>query len=112
MLFWNWYLIGVKKKKKQDTPTKQNLGTNQHLSLFRACLLGGYSRRGNFSHISLENALKRLHARQGSPPIRGTRLGGITFYHVYCSCRAIPASRGEISRENMAARSEFFRSYH
>ena len=43
---------------------------------------------------------------------RDTRLGGIAFYHVNGSCRAIPASRGEISCENMAARSEFFRSYH
>ena len=28
------------------------------------------------------------------------------------SCRAVPANRGEINRENMAARGEFFRSYH
>ena len=28
------------------------------------------------------------------------------------SCRAISANRGEINRENMAARGEFFRSYH
>ena len=31
-----------------------------------------YSGRANFSHISLGNASKRLHARQGSPPTRGT----------------------------------------
>ena len=43
---------------------------------------------------------------------RGTPLGGIAFYRVNDSCRAIPVSRGEINRENMAARSEFFRSYH
>ena len=43
---------------------------------------------------------------------RGTRLGGVAFYHVNGSCRAIPANRGEINRENMAARGEFFRSYH
>ena len=39
---------------------------------------------------------------------RGTRLGGIAFYHVNGSCRAIPASQGEINRKNMAARGEFF----
>ena len=39
---------------------------------------------------------------------RGTRLGGIAFYHVNGSCRAIPAGRGEINREKMAARGEFF----
>jgi len=43
---------------------------------------------------------------------RGTRLGGIAFYRVNGLCRAIPVSRGEINRENMAARGEFFRSYH
>ena len=56
--------------------------------------------------------MKRLHARQGSPPTRGTRLGEIAFYHVNGSCRAIPVNRGEINRENMAAQSEHFRSYH
>ena len=29
-----------------------------------------------------------------------------------CSSRAISANRGEINRENIAARSEYFRSYH
>ena len=43
---------------------------------------------------------------------RGTRLGGIAFYHVNGSCRAIPTCRDEINYEDMAARSEFFRSYH
>ena len=43
---------------------------------------------------------------------RGTRLGGIAFYHVKGSYRAIPASRGEINRKNMASRDEFSRSYH
>ena len=38
----------------------------------------------------------------------GTRLGGITFSYVNGSCRAIPASRGEINRENMAVRGELF----
>ena len=43
---------------------------------------------------------------------RGTRLGGVAFCHVNGSKRAIPANRGEINRKNMAARSEYFRSYH
>ena len=42
----------------------------------------------------------------------GTRQGWIAFYHVNGSCRAIPACRDEINREDMAARGEFFRSYH
>ena len=43
---------------------------------------------------------------------RGTRLGGVAFCHVNGSSQAISANRGEINRENMAARSEYFRSYH
>ena len=43
---------------------------------------------------------------------RGTRLGVVAFCHVNGSSRAISANRGEINRENMAARSEYFRSYH
>ena len=43
---------------------------------------------------------------------RGNRLGGVAFCHVNGSSRAISANRGEINRENMAARSEYFRSYH
>ena len=43
---------------------------------------------------------------------RGTRLGGVAFCHVNGSSRAISANRGEINRENMAAQSEYFRSYH
>ena len=31
-----------------------------------------YSGRANLSYVSFENASKRLHARQGSPPTRGT----------------------------------------
>ena len=31
-----------------------------------------YPGRANFSYVSLENALKRLHARQANPPSRGT----------------------------------------
>ena len=43
---------------------------------------------------------------------RGTRLGGVAFCHVNGSSRAISANRDEINRENMGARSEYFRSYH
>ena len=43
---------------------------------------------------------------------RDTQLGGIAFYHVNSSCRAIPACRDEINHEDMAARGEFFRSYY
>ena len=43
---------------------------------------------------------------------RGTQLGGVAFCHVNGSSRAISANRGEINCENMAARSEYFRSYH
>ena len=43
---------------------------------------------------------------------RGTLLGWIAFYHVNGSCQAILANRGEVKRENMEARGEFFRSYH
>ena len=72
----------------------------------------------NFLYVSLKNALKRLHVRvtclPGAPCLlaRGTRLGGIALYHVNDSCRAIPACRDEINREDMAARGKFFRSYH
>ena len=50
-----------------------------------------YPGRANFSYVSLENALKRLHAGQGNPPsggtlpcllARGTLLGGLSLYHV------------------------------
>ena len=34
------------------------------------------------------------------------------FYHVNGSCRAIPAYRDEINHEVIAARGDFFRSYH
>ena len=94
----------------------------------RACLHGrrvprlielpgypSYPGKANFSDtFPFRNASKRLHARQGSPPTRGTlsargtRLGGVAFHHG----SAIPANRGEINRENMAAWGEFFRSHH
>ena len=54
-------------------------------------------------------------ARLPMPPCllaRGTRLGGVAFCPVNGSSRAISANRGEINRKNMAARSEYFRSYH
>ena len=73
----------------------------------------------NFAHISSENALKGLQLDRvarlpGAPCLlaQGTRVDGIAFYHVNGSCRAIPANRGEINRENMVARSEYFHSYH
>ena len=43
---------------------------------------------------------------------RGTRLGEVAFCHVNGSSRAISANLGEINREHMAARSEYFCSYH
>ena len=39
---------------------------------------------------------------------RVPRLGGIAFYHVNGSCRAIPGSPVEINRENMVLRGGFF----
>ena len=47
--------------------------------------------------------LDRVARLPGAPCLlaRGTRLGGVAFYHVNGSCR-----------ENMAARGEFFRSFH
>ena len=58
--------------------------------------------------------LDRVAHLPGAPCLlaRGTRLGGVAVYHVNGSCRAIPANRGEINCENMAARGECFRSYH
>ena len=58
--------------------------------------------------------LDRVARLPGAPCLlaRGTRLGGVSFWHVNGSSRAISANRGEINRENMAARSEYFRSYH
>ena len=54
--------------------------------------------------------LDRVARLPGAPCLlaRGTRLGGVAFYHVNGSCRAIPANGGEINRENIAARGEFF----
>ena len=61
--------------------------------------------------------LDRVACLPGAPCLlaRGTRLGGVAFCHVNGSNRAISgfsANRGEINRENMAARSEYFRSYY
>ena len=54
--------------------------------------------------------LDRLARLPGAPCLfaRGTRLGGVAFCHVNGSCRAIPANRGEINHENMAAGSDIF----
>ena len=43
---------------------------------------------------------------------RGTRLGGVALCHVNVSSQAISVNRGEINREIMAARSEYFPSCH
>ena len=67
--------------------------------------------RANFSYISLENALLSVYMlNRVSPPTRapclfalGTRQGEIGFYYINGLCRAIPANRGEIGRENMVA---------
>ena len=58
--------------------------------------------------------LDRVARQPGAPCLlaRGTRLGGVAFCHVNGSSRAILANRGEINHENMAAQSEYFRSYH
>ena len=58
--------------------------------------------------------LDRVPAYQGHPVYlpRGTQRGGVAFCHVNGSRQAISANRGEINRQNMAARSEYFRSYH
>ena len=58
--------------------------------------------------------LGRVTRLPGAPCLlaRGTRLGGVAFCRVNGSSWAILANRGEINRENMAARSEYFRSYH
>ena len=58
--------------------------------------------------------LDRVACLPGAPCLlaQGTRLGEVAFYHTNGSCRAIPPNRGEINRENMATRGEFFRSYH
>ena len=57
--------------------------------------------------------LDRVARLAGAPCLLalGTRLGGVAFCHVNGSSQAISANRGEINRENMAARSEYFRSY-
>ena len=58
--------------------------------------------------------LDRVARLPGAPCLlaRDTRLGGVAFCHVNGSNRAISANWGEINRENMALRSEYFRSYH
>ena len=59
--------------------------------------------------------LDRVARLPGAPCLlaqQGTRLGGVAFCHANGSSRAISANRSEINRENMAARSRYFRSYH
>ena len=58
--------------------------------------------------------LDRVACLPGAPCLlaRGTWLGGVAFCHANGSNPAISANRGEINRENMVARSEYFHSYH
>ena len=78
------------------------------------------TRGGLTSHTFLSKTLLSVYmldrvARLTEAPCllaRGTRLGGVAFCHVNGSSRAVSANRGEINRENIAARSEYFRSYH
>ena len=58
--------------------------------------------------------LDRVARQPGAPCLlaRGTGPGGVAFCHVNGSSPAISAHhRGEMNRENMAARSEYFRIY-
>ena len=52
--------------------------------------------------------LGRVARLPGAPCLlpRGTQIGGVAFCHVNGSSLAISANRGEINRENKAARSE------
>ena len=54
----------------------------------------------------------RVARLPGAPCLLVTRLGGIAFYHVNGSCRAIPACQDEKNHEDVAVRGEFFCSYH
>ena len=59
--------------------------------------------------------LDRVARQPGAPCLlaRGTGPGGVAFCHVNGSSPAISAHhRGEINRENMAVRSEYFRSFY
>ena len=51
------------------------------------------------------NMLARVARLPGAPCllVRATRQGGVAFYCVNGLCWVIPANRGEINRENMAA---------
>ena len=74
------------------------------------------TRGGLTSHTFLSKTHRSVYMLDRVPRLpeapcllaRGTRLGGVAFCHVNGSSRAISANRGEINRENMAARSEFF----
>ena len=58
--------------------------------------------------------LDRVACLPGAPCLLawGNRLGGVAFYHVKGSCRAIPANRGKINRKNMVVPLKLFCSYH
>ena len=75
------------------------------------------TRGGLTSHTFLSKTHRGIYmpdrvARLPCLLARGTRLGGVAFCHVNGSSRAISANRGEINRENPAARSKYFRSYY
>ena len=92
-------------------------------SILRACLqwregapANRATRGGLTSHTFLSKThrgvymLDRVARLPGAHRLlaRGIQLGGVAFYHVNGSCRAILDNRGEINRENTAARGEFF----
>ena len=56
--------------------------------------------------------LDRVARLTGAPCLlaRGTRLGGVAFFHVNSLSWAISANQGEINCENTAAQHEYFRT--
>ena len=77
--------VSLKSRVLNENFSKQYTRGCALYKFLRACLHGGrvprltelpgqpsYPGRANFSYVSLENASKRLHARQGNPPCRGT----------------------------------------
>ena len=80
---------------------------------------GAPANRATRGGLNSHTFLSFSHTFLSYPPTRGTLSTCPThparqgrFCHVNGSNRAILANRGEINRENMAARSEYFRSYH
>ena len=69
-----------------------------------------YPGRANFSYVSLEITSKRLHARQGNSPSRGTMYTGLRHpsrraIPLPCKrfvARVTPANRGEKNHEKGA----------